>query len=186
MFSYCENNPVNGFDPNGEWVHLAVGAIVGGIIGGISASSSGGNVLAGIIVGALGGALAASGAGVVAQAAGSAALSAVNNATNQLLSKPASDFDFGEVGKEALIGAAAGVAGGNGASYGNAKSIMTSGKQAIKHIGRNIKHGKSAFKPLKTYYRSAHNGSGKFVITALGKSLGIGTATSHFLSRRFG
>ena len=32
MFSYCENNPVMGVDPSGEWVHIAIGAFIGAAI----------------------------------------------------------------------------------------------------------------------------------------------------------
>ena len=28
MFAYCENNPVMGTDPTGEWVHIVIGALV--------------------------------------------------------------------------------------------------------------------------------------------------------------
>ena len=33
MFAYCENNPVNRSDPNGE-LHILAGALIGGVIGG--------------------------------------------------------------------------------------------------------------------------------------------------------
>ena len=164
MFSYCENNPVMGVDYNGEWVHLAVGAIVGGIIGGISAAKSDGNILVGVITGALGGVLTASGAGIAAQVAGSAAISAVSSAANQLISKPLSSFSIREVGEEALVGAISGLAGGKGASFGNAKSIMGYGKQVVKQVKRNLKHGKSIIKPIGKYCKKAHNGSRKFVM----------------------
>ena len=184
MFAYCENNPVMGSDPTGEWVHLAVGAIVGGIMGGISASNSGGNVLTGIITGALGGVLAASGAGIVAQTAGSAALAAINSTTNQLLSKPLSEFNIREVGEDALIGAVSGAIGGKGASYGNAKSIIASGKKVAKQIGRNIKHGKSIIKPIKNYFKRAHNGDENFVLSELCKSISRSTVAFHIGSHR--
>ena len=29
MYAYCENDPVNGSDPNGEWVHILVGGVLG-------------------------------------------------------------------------------------------------------------------------------------------------------------
>jgi len=32
LYRYCANNPVNYRDPNGEWVHIAIGGVVGGII----------------------------------------------------------------------------------------------------------------------------------------------------------
>ncbi|MDO4816038.1 MAG: RHS repeat-associated core domain-containing protein [Bacillota bacterium] len=79
MFSYCENNPVMGYDPNGEWIHIAVGAFIGaaislgdyliynrdnvtpegvleavvtgGIVGGLSASGVGGVIAASALAG---------------------------------------------------------------------------------------------------------------------------------------
>ena len=31
MFAYCENDPVNGSDPNGEWIHIAIGSAMGAV-----------------------------------------------------------------------------------------------------------------------------------------------------------
>lgn len=117
--------------------------------------SFGGNVISGIATGALGGALAISGAGRAAQIVGSAALSAINNTVTQLTSKPIASFSINELITETASGALAGVLGGEGASITNAKSIMGYGKQAIKQIKGNIKHGKSVFKPIKNYLSRA-------------------------------
>ena len=179
MFAYCENNPVMGVDPTGEWVHLAVGAIVGGIMGGISAAAFGGNVISGIATGALGGALAISGAGRAAQIVGSAALSAINNTVTQLTSKPIASFSINELITETASGALAGVLGGEGASITNAKSIMGYGKQAIKQIKGNIKHGKSVFKPIKNYLSRAHVKGNQSVFKAFAKSITLPTLYSN-------
>ena len=179
MFAYCENNPVMGSDPTGEWVHLAVGAIVGGIMGGISAAAFGGNVISGIATGALGGALAISGAGRAAQIVGSAALSAINNTVTQLTSKPIASFSINELITETASGALAGVLGGEGASITNAKSIMGYGKQAIKQIKGNIKHGKSVFKPIKNYLSRAHVKGNQSVFKAFAKSITLPTLYSN-------
>ena len=179
MFAYCENNPVMGTDPTGEWVHLAVGAIVGGIMGGISAAAFGGNVISGIATGALGGALAISGAGRAAQIVGSAALSAINNTVTQLTSKPIASFSINELITETASGALAGVLGGEGASITNAKSIMGYGKQAIKQIKGNIKHGKSVFKPIKNYLSRAHVKGNQSVFKAFAKSITLPTLYSN-------
>ena len=31
MFAYCENDPVNGSDPNGEWLHILIGGALGAV-----------------------------------------------------------------------------------------------------------------------------------------------------------
>ena len=33
MFAYCENNPVNKEDKNGQWGHIVIGALVGAVVG---------------------------------------------------------------------------------------------------------------------------------------------------------
>ena len=61
MFAYCNNNPVNCKDPNGQWL---IGAIIGGVLGGASAIISGkslGEVLIATVEGAVVGALAEEG-----------------------------------------------------------------------------------------------------------------------------
>ena len=61
MFAYCNNNPVNNKDPNGQWL---IGAIIGGILGGTSAILNGGNfgdVVLATVEGAAVGALAEEG-----------------------------------------------------------------------------------------------------------------------------
>ena len=156
MFAYCENRPTVGSDPTGEWVHIAVGAIVGGIVGGIEAAHNGENVLSKVLTGALGGALSMSGAGFAAQVAGAAALAAVDNTVKQLTSAPASSFSIDSLISDTVTGGVFGAVGGRGASYTNAKSIMGYGKQVVKQIKGNIKHGRSVFKPIKNYLGRAH------------------------------
>nr|MBP8603300.1 hypothetical protein [Bacteroidaceae bacterium] len=31
-YAYCLNNPLKYTDPDGEWVHIVVGAVVGGVV----------------------------------------------------------------------------------------------------------------------------------------------------------
>ena len=178
MFAYCENRPTVGSDPTGEWVHIAVGAIVGGIVGGIEAAYNGENVLSKVITGAIGGALSMSGAGLAAQVAGAAALAAVDNTVKQLTSAPASSFSVDELVTETISGGISGAIGGSGASYTNS-SIMGCGKQVVKQIGRNIKHGKSVFKPIKNYLGRVHVKGGKSVFTEFSVAFAKSKAYSH-------
>ena len=63
LYSYCNNNPVNYYDPEGHiamWLILALagaiaGAIVGGFYGGLTAAANGQNVGFGILIGAFSG-----------------------------------------------------------------------------------------------------------------------------------
>ena len=85
------NNPIMYVDPDGEWVHIVVGAGVGAIVGGIQAGVRGDNVWKGIGVGAAIGALSAAtggavtgalGGGFAATVAGGAASGAVSGGLN--------------------------------------------------------------------------------------------------------
>ena len=138
MFAYCGNNPVSRADDSGEFWHLVIGGIIGGVIGAVSAAVSGGDVvdvLIGAAAGAGGGVLAASGAGVVVQALGSAAISMTSNALGQakkMASGQQDEFNFGDMFFDGVVGLACGIAGGNGASYGNTKGINAATKQWFK------------------------------------------------------
>ena len=69
---------------------------------------------------------------------------------------------------DGAIGAVAGAAGGNGASYGNAKSINQAGKQLLKRGLLNPQ--------ARAYYaKVAHNAAKEYVFAPLLKSLGYGT-----------
>ena len=92
MFAYCENDPVNGSDPNGEWVHIAIAAGVGAgvslasqftselissVINGSSQFSSVSTYLGTAVGGAVG--------GVVTMCAGAAAGGAVSSGVSTLV-----------------------------------------------------------------------------------------------------
>ncbi len=140
MFAYCGNNPVARADSSGEFWHLVMGGVIGGAIGAVSSAVSGGNladILIGATAGALGGVLAASGAGVVVQAIGNATISMVSNAAsqaNKIVNDPTgeTEFDIGDMLFDGVVGLACGIAGGNGASYGNTKGINAATKQWFK------------------------------------------------------
>jgi len=72
LFAYCNNNPVNMADPDGNipffLITAAIGAVAGAVVGGIIATKNGGNVWAGIGIGAAAGGLIGLGAGAAASA----------------------------------------------------------------------------------------------------------------------
>ena len=166
MFAYCENDPVNGSDPNGEWVHIAIGAAMGAVTGIItgymSAKRAGMDYSLFMAVtdglsGAASGALAASGVGLVGQVIGNAAIEVTKGIVNGQRSA-------NEMIENALNGVTNGLIGGKGASYGNANSITTSGEQLLKRI---FKYKDPVKKAYAHYKKTAMCEGGEFVLSAL-------------------
>ena len=170
MFAYCENNPVNGCDPSGEWVHLIVGAVLGAVsnvaLSYLNAKRSGDtyNLLtAGVDAasGAISGALAASGVGLAGQVIGNAAIDVAKGVLN-------GETSAKQIATNAFLGGVGGFIGGKGASYGNAKSIMRSGQQFAKRVFTY----KDSFRKAFGYYKkTAHVKRKKFVLNQLYASI---------------
>lgn len=118
-YSYCLNNPVMFSDENGEWVHIAVGALVGGIVNLATnwnncqgfweyAAAFGVGAGSGAIAAATGGASLGIQLGV---AAGTAALSSgVNSIIAQTNGNFKGEVDWNKVCQSSVIGGAAGIA----------------------------------------------------------------------------
>ena len=160
MFAYCENNPVMGSDPTGEWVHLAIGAAIGAAIN--VATSYVAHSIAGesysirdaitdAAVGAASGALAASGVGKAGQTVLNGLIGGVSAAYTSY--KETGKVSLREVGKSAFISAAAGWYGGNGLTNATRVSnkikiinanihciTRSSAKNAIKHSYNVIRY----------------------------------------------
>lgn len=141
-YTYCHNQPVTGYDPDGHafnFITAAVGAVAGAAIGAgakyisskiqgksVKASQLWGAAAEGAITGAVagftfGGSLAATAAGTVAkttvktvtkQVAAGAISSFVGNSANQLISSGGKKYDWKEAAVSAAGGAAGFVAGG--------------------------------------------------------------------------
>ena len=118
-YAYCNWNPVKFVDPDGQWVHIAVGAAIGATINGAYALSSekswpevgaaalGGAVAGGIVAatGGLGsGALASAGLGIVGGATGGALGNITEQGVNVALGNQL-EFDSKEIKNSALVGA---------------------------------------------------------------------------------
>ena len=122
MFAYCENNPVNRSDPNGEvFGEIIGGAILGGVINvattcliaGLKGEDiSAGTVVGAFVSGAIGGALTFSYAGRAAAIVVNAAAGAVGYITTQVID--GKEVTFGGAAKAALSGAVTGAISGKG------------------------------------------------------------------------
>ena len=89
------------------------------------------------LTGAASGALAATGGGLVGQIVGGAAIAMAGNAAQQgidIATGKKNEFSAGDMFIDGAIGAICGLAGGSGASQGNAKTAVTLGKQLTKRI----------------------------------------------------
>ena len=64
MYHYGNNNPVKYSDPDGNWVHIAIGAAIGGVVGGVSAFCAGGSARD-VVAASVGGAVMERNGGVV-------------------------------------------------------------------------------------------------------------------------
>jgi RHS repeat-associated protein len=120
-YSYCWNNPLSYTDPDGEWVHIVVGAAIGGVINlamnwnNIDSFWEGAAVF-GIGAGA-GAATAATGnAGFWVAATTAAVGGAATSATNNIVAQTGNgvglnQVNWGQVGVNAGVGAISGFAG---------------------------------------------------------------------------
>ena len=186
LFSYCDNNPINRTDDDGEFWHIIAGAAIGGVIGAVSkivtnAIDGKEDIWDGVLVagltGAASGALAATGVGLVGQIAGGAAIAMAGNATQQgidILQGDETSFNVGAMLFDGAVGALGGLVGGAGASKGNSKTAIRLGKQLFNRI-KNTGEWSKAF----VYYgKNMMNGAGKSIY----KELGIALAKSGIAS----
>ena len=166
FFIYCGNNPVALTDDDGNFFHLAVGAIIGGVLSGaskiITNKIEGKPLTSGlgraIFFGAIGGALAATGAGLVAMAIGGAVVSAVENAVDQVVrNKGFRNYNIWETTYEATSGAVFALAGGPGQG---SKHLNQLGAQVVKRTAKEISEGglqagiKEAGRAMKYYLKN--------------------------------
>ena len=139
------------------------------------------------LTGAASGALAATGGGLVGQIVGGAAIAMAGNAAQQgidIATGKKNEFSAGDMFIDGAIGAICGLAGGSGASQGNAKIAVTLGKQLTKRI---FKTGEVK-KAFAYYGKNMMNSAGKPIYKELSKAfvksgltgLGINSAKSMF------
>lgn len=146
MFAYCENNPVNRSDPNGEIYHVIAGAIIGAVVNcGVSMIThlatgepySAKDAITDALAGAASGALAATALGAVGQVIGNAAISGASKAL-ELRNEPMSINKAISIGKSVLSGAICGAIGGKG---------LTNSTRVMKQISIINSNAHCAFRP---------------------------------------
>ena len=142
MFAYCENNPVMGVDPTGEWVHLAIGAAIGAAVN--VATSYINHRIAGekytkytleeatidAISGAASGALAASGVGLLGQVVSNGTISGITYMARCDVTK--TKMSTSELMKSIAVGAVSGFIGGKGADGNRLIGVYNTSKQVLK------------------------------------------------------
>ena len=142
MFAYCENNPVMGSDPTGEWVHLAIGAAIGAAVN--VATSYINHRIAGekytkytleeatidAISGAASGALAASGVGLLGQVVSNGTISGITYMARCDVTK--TKMSTSELMKSIAVGAVSGFIGGKGADGNRLIGVYNTSKQVLK------------------------------------------------------
>ena len=151
---YCFNNPLIYTDPDGEWVHIVVGAAIGGVINLATNWNSVDNFWEGLAAfgaGAGQGALTAAFGPVGAMAGG-----ALTGATNATIAQTGNgvglgDVNWGQVGLSAGVGGVAGVAG-----YG-------AGQWASSNLGGVLING---------FHVSANSALGGAITGAVGGAVG--------------
>ncbi len=149
LYCYCNNDPINKYDPTGHsaialLIAFGIGAVLGGIYGGVSAAANGQNVWKGIAIGAVVGGLT----GLITEVAsvplmllGTFAVGAGGDIASQMI---LDEKSFGEVN---LISAAwAGVANDGLALVGKGLSIVD--KMADLTTAESIHFGTVTNSPL--------------------------------------
>ena len=193
MFAYCENNPVMGSDPTGEFWNVAVGALIGGAVSlassYITAKITGESFkitdgISAFATGAVAGALTASGLPV-------GSITAINSAVS-FSSSVASDYFSGreiDVGKAAMSGvisAIGSLVGGNGIRYkGDPYSVAKAAAKNAANKAKNAAKGyarKAANRAAKRYMKNFQDVYLDISYKQLGITLGTGAASTISLS----
>ena len=130
LFTYCDNNPVNRADAEGEFWHIVAGAVVGATISGIVSFAGGDRGLdlaSSIATGAVSGALSATTASRAALVLANATLSAAASVATDIASGGKINLK-----NAALSATVSGISAAVGGAGTGSKSLMKSGTQSVK------------------------------------------------------
>jgi RHS repeat-associated protein len=157
-YSYVWNNPLKYTDPDGEWVHLVIGAVVGGAINwALNGAEFSWEGLGYFAVGAVAGALSAGvGAGVSAGLAGGSFVAGFTGTATISSTGFAAGFAVGAAGGAVngmIVGTGNSLLKGNNFDDALAKGVVSAGTQAL--VG-GLSYG------IAMGVRSLKNGGGFF------------------------
>ena len=171
-YSYCLNNPLKYTDPDGEWIHILIGALVGGTINvlthlndidniweGIASFSvgAGAGALTAVTGGATSGFWASTTVGYCAAAVAGGSLAASNNIIQQSNGTTLKGIDWGQVGNSALYGIGGSLAssfvgcpfdGGRNLSH----TLNHISRSAAYNFGGKLASGRNPFKNIDGHY----------------------------------
>lgn len=124
LYGYVLSDPINFYDQNGQWLHVAAGAALGAAFGAANAYISGGDVLGGAISGGIQGGLA--GLTMGASLSTSLSVGVGTSLASELLSQSTSGcWDGFGFFNAAVAGAAGGLLGGAYMNVGAGKMVAT-------------------------------------------------------------
>jgi len=180
-YNYGGNSPYIYVDPDGNWIHIVVGAVIGAITGGIMGAIKGikkgkgpwgviGHSIAGSIIGAASGAAIAATGGAAAGAAGTAAGGAGAGAAATFTSATGLTAALKTGGALAYAMASAGAAAGWNFAQ---TAIETRGNFQQAGISAGISFGASI---ISTGVGGAASGLDKFGRAAVGFAAGVGVS----------
>ena len=189
LYAYCDSNPINRLDNDGELWNYVIGGAVGAVVGGVSAAISGGDwkaIALGAGFGAVGGLLAASGIPAGFQIVAGGLLSGGSNLATQTLidGKSFQEVDWLDVGIDTAIGVGTSVLS-YGVTYNASKAadkIICSGANKVikgqQSLLNGSRYGKGAIKKGSAIM----NNGIKQMNTVRGTSSVVGSTSGGFLT----
>ena len=128
-YSYANNNPLNSIDPDGNWVHIVIGAAIGGLVNGFLHIDQPGGFWKGFAIGAVAGAVTAATGGLAAGYA------ATGTAAGAWAGATTGAFSSGVIGG-AISGSTGAILGSPLLGWGNQLAFKEpyTGKQFIRDV----------------------------------------------------
>ena len=179
LYAYCNNDPINFEDSEGELGHIALGAIIGAVVSvatttidnirnGASAKEWASSLVISAVSGAASGALSATGLGVVGQCVGNGIIGAATSVVEQVADGGLKSVSITKTAWDTSTSVISAYIGGKGARAGKQYDRMVN----------NIKSGKKTVKKAYSYYISQVKND-KNINKKIQKSWAKSTASSY-------